>query len=106
MSDPTKKSMTVAEAGKKGGDTVMRKHGTEFYARIGSAGGNATKASQGADFYQRIGKIGATKGGNATKAAHGQGHFERIGKMGGARVKQLVADGKKAEEERREKSAD
>jgi len=31
-------SITVAEAGKRGGLSVLRKHGREFYAQIGRKG--------------------------------------------------------------------
>ncbi|MBI4319968.1 MAG: Em GEA1 (EM1), partial [Chloroflexi bacterium] len=33
------KEMTVREAGKKGGETVKKKYGPEFYTRIGRKGG-------------------------------------------------------------------
>lgn len=38
-----KKSMTVAEAGKKGGEATKKKHGHEYYVRIGKKGGNRIK---------------------------------------------------------------
>ena len=40
--DP-KREMTVAEAGKKGGDRVKAKYGKEFYTEIGHKGGRATR---------------------------------------------------------------
>lgn len=34
-------SMTVEEAGRKGGETTKRRHGDDFYERIGRKGGEA-----------------------------------------------------------------
>ena len=69
--------MTVREAGHKGGSKVRDKYGPDFYKEIGHKGGSATSATHGKEFYQRIGKIGGTKG--------------------GARVRELIEKGKKAE---------
>jgi general stress protein YciG len=35
--------MTVEEAGRKGGETVKRKYGPEFYSEIGHKGGQRVK---------------------------------------------------------------
>lgn len=35
--------MTVEEAGRKGGETVKRKYGPEFYSRIGHMGGQRVR---------------------------------------------------------------
>ena len=46
MATPKRKTgggMTVREAGQKGGETVKRKYGPEFYEQIGRKGGEATK---------------------------------------------------------------
>lgn len=39
MAEERKGGMTVAEAGRKGGNTVKRKYGHEFYEAIGRKGG-------------------------------------------------------------------
>jgi len=70
---PEKGTMTVKEAGRKGG--------------------RQTKARYGAEFYQSIGK----KGGDTTKQRMGPGFYEKIGKKGGQRVKQLIAQAKRAQ---------
>jgi len=50
MSTPKRKpggGMTVREAGQKGGETVKKKYGPEFYETIGRKGGEATKLAHG-----------------------------------------------------------
>ena len=42
-----RREMTVAEAGKKGGDRVKAKYGKEFYTEIGHKGGRATREKYG-----------------------------------------------------------
>ena len=39
------------------------------------------------------------KGGNTTKQRYGEGYYEAIGKKGGQKVRELIAAGKKAQEE-------
>ena len=39
MAQERKGNMTVEEAGRKGGETVKRKYGHEFYEEIGRKGG-------------------------------------------------------------------
>src|SRR5213592_2930086 len=85
-----KKEMTVAEAGKKGGERVKAKYGKEFYTEIGHKGGRATREKYGPAFYGEIGK----KGGQTTAEKHGPEFFERIGKKGGQRVRELIERGK------------
>lgn len=89
---PDRKEMTVAEAGKKGGETVKAKYGKDFYTEIGHKGGEATKKKHGPDFYGEIGK----KGGQTTAEKHGPEFYEKIGKKGGNRVRELIERGKKA----------
>ncbi len=59
------KKMTRSEAGKRGGQTTMRKYGSEFYQKIGQAGGRkggqTTKQRYGSEFYQKIGRLGGLK---------------------------------------------
>jgi general stress protein YciG len=56
-------SALAKEAGRKGGDIVKGKYGTEYFSAIGKAGGEKVKATQDADFYSRIGKIGGERRG-------------------------------------------
>jgi general stress protein YciG len=88
--------MTVREAGRKGGESVKRKYGPEFYEMIGRKGGQATREAHGQAFYEQIGKLGGKKGGEATRDRYGPGFYEEIGQKGGQKVKQLIEDGKKA----------
>ena len=39
MAETSKGRMTVEEAGRKGGETVKRKYGRDFYEEIGHKGG-------------------------------------------------------------------
>jgi general stress protein YciG len=44
MHEESKKGkMTVAEAGRKGGEKTARTHGPEFYSEIGSKGGQKVR---------------------------------------------------------------
>ena len=88
--------LSVREAGQRGGETVKRKYGPEFYERIGRKGGLATKEAHGHAFYEQIGKKGGKKGGEATRDRYGPDFYERIGQKGGQRVKQLIEEGKRA----------
>ena len=53
--------MSVREAGKRGGDRVKAKYGSEFYETIGRKGGEATKEKYGPSFYEEIGQKGGQK---------------------------------------------
>ena len=88
--------MSVREAGQKGGETVKKKYGPEFYEQIGRKGGLATKQAHGHEFYEQIGKKGGKKGGEATRDRYGPDFYERIGQKGGQKVKQLIEEGKRA----------
>ena len=70
-------TMTVREAGHRGGTRVKEKMGADFFREIGRKGGTATSRTHGPDFYRQIGHMGGTKG--------------------GARVRELIAKGKSAE---------
>ncbi len=52
--------MTVREAGRKGGEAVRDKYGSEHYAQIGKKGGQQVK-KRGKAYYSEIGKIGGSK---------------------------------------------
>ncbi len=92
----TGSGMSVREAGQKGGETVKRKYGPEFYEAIGRKGGEATKLAHGHEFYEQIGKKGGKKGGEATRDRYGPSFYEEIGQKGGQKVKALIEEGKKA----------
>jgi uncharacterized protein len=96
--ETTKKTsgMSVREAGQKGGQTVKKKYGPEFYEQIGRKGGLATKQAHGHEFYEQIGKKGGKKGGEATRERYGPDFYEKIGQKGGQKVKQLIEEGKRA----------
>jgi len=59
--NPAGGGMTVREAGKRGGDRVKAKYGSEFYEAIGRKGGEATKEKYGPSFYEEIGQKGGQK---------------------------------------------
>ena len=73
MSADNKSTMTVQEAGKKGGRRTRESHGREFYQQIGQKGGETTSREHGPSFYQEIGH------------------------KGGQRVKELIEEGKETE---------
>ncbi len=73
MANARKESMTVREAGRKGGETTSKKYGTPFYEEIGR------------------------KGGETVSKKYGHEHFEEIGRMGGQKVARLIEQGKRAE---------
>lgn len=56
-----KGGMTVAEAGRKGGEKTAQTHGHEFYQEIGRKGGEAVKEKYGPEFYSEIGRKGGEK---------------------------------------------
>jgi len=85
--------MTVAEAGRMGGNLVSEKYGPEFYERIGKLGGSSTAERYGPEFFGKIGR----KGGKAVSEKYGPGHFERIGRKGGQKVASLVERAKTLE---------
>jgi uncharacterized protein len=107
-----KGSMTVAEAGRKGGETVRNERGRGFYEAIGRKGGATVKAERGRSFYEEIGRKGGEtvkaergakfyeeigkKGGDRVKATRGPTFYEEIGRKGGQKVKKLIEEGKRA----------
>jgi len=79
--DKRRGKMTVAEAGRLGGEKTAETHGPEFYSEIGSKGG-AKRAKQH----------------EGTRAAEGRTSLEEAGQRGGRRVRELVEEGKSYEE--------
>lgn len=55
--------LTVAEAGRRGGEAVKAKYGAEFYEAIGRKGGLKTKETHGPEFFEAIGRKGGRLGG-------------------------------------------
>lgn len=78
-SNTARGSMTVAEAGRKGGEKVSAERGREFFERIGRKGGAAVAEERGSEFYQTIGGMG----GVAVASKYGVAHYTKIGKLGG-----------------------
>ena len=74
--------MTVAEAGRMGGEKTSRTHGPEFYSEIGSKGG-----SQRAKQHE------------GSPEAKGKTSLEEAGHRGGQKVRRLIQAGKNYEEE-------
>ena len=77
-----KGKMTVAEAGRMGGERTAETHGAEFYSEIGSKGG-----SQRAKQHE------------GSAEAEGKTSLEEAGHKGGQRVRRLIQAGKEHEEE-------
>ena len=69
--------MTVAEAGRKGGERTAETHGREFYEEIGRKGGEARKEELGPEGYAEMGR----KGGEAV--SQDREHMAEIGRKGG-----------------------
>lgn len=61
---PPKRPMTLAEAGRRGGEKVKKERGLGFYSEIGRKGGRRVAESHGPEFYAQIGR----KGGEARRA--------------------------------------
>lgn len=61
----SRKKMSRAEAGRKGGMTTKKRYGDDHFGKIGriggKKGGETTKQRYGTEFYQKIGRIGGSK---------------------------------------------
>jgi general stress protein YciG len=98
--EPRKGKMTVAEAGRKGGQKTAATHGREFYEEIGRKGGEKVSAERGPEFYSEIGSKGGSeraKQHEGTKEAQGKTSLEEAGHRGGQRVRRLIQAGKERE---------
>ena len=49
------------QRGRRGGERVKAKYGSEFYEEIGRKGGEATKSKYGPSFYEVIGQKGGQR---------------------------------------------
>jgi general stress protein YciG len=81
--DTKRGKMSVAEAGKKGGQRTSETHGEEFYSEIGSKGG-----SQRAKQHE------------GSPEAKGKTSLEEAGHKGGQRVRKLIQEGKEHEQKK------
>jgi uncharacterized protein len=48
----------LSEAGRRGGEVVKERYGSEFYSEIGKRGGETVKQERGAEYYSTIGRKG------------------------------------------------
>jgi general stress protein YciG len=97
-----KGKMTVAEAGRKGGERTAQTHGREFYEEIGRKGGEKVSQERGPEFYSEIGSKGGSeraKQHEGTLEARGKTSLEEAGHRGGQRVRRLIQAGKAQEAE-------
>ncbi|HZT35955.1 MAG TPA: hypothetical protein VFA15_08540 [Nitrososphaera sp.] len=69
----------LSRAGKRGGEIVREKYGSQFYREIGEKGGGAVKERYGTGFYSEIGK----RGGETVRQERGPEYYSEIGKKGG-----------------------
>jgi general stress protein YciG len=101
-----KTGITVREAGRLGGQKVLKERGRDFYKEIGQKGGQATRNAYGIDFYKDIGRRGGTKGGEKTRDTYGHTFYKEIGEKGGQVVRDLIRKGKEAKLKEQENQHD
>jgi len=97
-----KGKMTVAEAGRKGGEKTASTHGREFYEKIGRKGGEKVSMERGPEFYSEIGSKGGSeraKQHEGSAEAQGKTSLEEAGHRGGQRGRRFIQAGKEYEEE-------
>jgi general stress protein YciG len=69
----------LSVAGRRGGEVVKERYGSDFYREIGEKGGGAVKERYGTEFYSEIGK----RGGETVKQERGAEYYSTIGRKGG-----------------------
>jgi general stress protein YciG len=69
----------LSEAGRRGGEVVKERYGSDFYREIGEKGGGAVKERYGTEFYSEIGR----RGGETVKQERGAEYYSAIGRKGG-----------------------
>jgi len=97
-----KGKMTVAEAGRKGGEKTAATHGREFYEKIGRKGGEKVSMERGPEFFSEIGSKGGSeraKQHEGSAEAQGKTSLEEAGHRGGQRGRRFIQAGKEYEEE-------
>ena len=85
--------MTVAEAGRRGGEKTASTHGKEFYEEIGRKGGEKVSHERGPEFYSAIGSKGGferAKQHEGSREALGKTSLEEAGHRGGQRVQKII----------------
>jgi general stress protein YciG len=93
--------MTVAEAGRKGGQKTASTHGREFYEKIGRKGGEKVFAKRGTEFYSEIGSKGGSeraKQHKGTTEAAGKTSLEEAGHRGGQHLRKLIDENRENEQ--------
>lgn len=86
MNEKKKGAMTVAEAGRIGGNKTAQTHGRYFYEDIGRKGGEKISKERGPEFYSVIGKKGGAvraKQHEGTPEVEGKTSLEEAGHRGG-----------------------
>jgi general stress protein YciG len=76
MAEEKKGKMTVAEAGRKGGQRTSQTRGREFYQEIGHKGGEKVKEKYGSEFYSRIGRKGGESSQEREEGRQPEGRIE------------------------------
>jgi general stress protein YciG len=97
-----KGKMSVAEAGRRGGQRTAKTHDREFYEQIGRKGGEKVSEERGPEFYSQIGSKGGSeraKQHEGSPEAEGKTSLEEAGHRGGQKVRRLIQEGKQHENE-------
>ena len=82
-------SISVAEAGRRGGVRVRDTHGKEHFEMIGRQGGMAVRDSRDVEYFLKLGQ----KGGAKTASKRGREYFREIGRRGAqARQQKIEAE--------------
>jgi uncharacterized protein len=85
----------LSQAGRRGGEVVKERYGSEFYREIGEKGGGAVKDRYGTEFYSEIGK----RGGETVKQERGAEYYSTIGRKGGEARTTITTTERRPEED-------